>query len=92
MLGIRKAAFAERDTKLVHGLYQLATEQIEGFCPKAAEVLVMSAVDQLEHEPALFLAERVEEPFGYHFGLCAACIEDLEDGGGIFIARRCDFS
>ena len=53
MLGIRKAVFAERDTKLVHGLYQLATEQIEGFCPKAAEVLVMSAVDQLEHEPAL---------------------------------------
>lgn len=92
VLDIRKAVFAKRDTKLVHGLYQLATEQIEGFCPKAAEVLVMSAVDQLEYEPALFLAERVEEPFGYHLGLCAACIEDLEDGGGIFIARRCDFS
>lgn len=92
VLDIRKAVFAKRDTKLVHGLYQLATEQIEGFCPKAAEVLVMPAVDQLEHEPALFLAERVEEPFGYHLGLCAACIEDLEDGGGIFIARRCDFS
>lgn len=50
--------------------------------------LVVSAVDQLEHEPALFLAERVEDPFDYHFELCATCIEDLEDGRGIFIARR----
>ena len=39
MLGILKAVFAERDPELVRELYQLAIEQIERFCPKAAEVL-----------------------------------------------------
>lgn len=37
--GILKAVFAERDPELVREPYQLATERIEGFCPKAAEVL-----------------------------------------------------
>ena len=36
--GILKAVFAERDPELVRVLHRLATEQIEGFCPKAAEV------------------------------------------------------
>lgn len=38
VLGILKAVFAERDPGPVRGLYRLAAEQIEGFCPKAAEV------------------------------------------------------
>lgn len=37
--GILKAVFAERDPELVREPYQLATGRIEGFCPKAAEVL-----------------------------------------------------
>ncbi|WP_297631260.1 transposase, partial [uncultured Slackia sp.] len=36
VLGILKAVFAERDPELVRELYQLATAQIERFCPKAA--------------------------------------------------------
>lgn len=36
--GILKAVFAERDPELMREPYQLATAQIEGFCPKAAEV------------------------------------------------------
>lgn len=39
VLGILKAVFAERDPELVREPCQLATAQIEGFCPKAAEVL-----------------------------------------------------
>lgn len=37
--GILKAVFAERDPELVREPYQLATGRIEGFCPKAAEVV-----------------------------------------------------
>lgn len=36
--GIPKAVSAERDPELARELHQLATAQIEGFCPKAAEV------------------------------------------------------
>ena len=38
VLGILEAVFAERGPELVRGPCQLATAQIEGFCPKAAEV------------------------------------------------------
>ena len=34
VLGILKSVFAERDPELVRELYQLATAQIEGFCPR----------------------------------------------------------
>lgn len=37
-LGILKAVFTERDPEFVREPCQLATAQIEGFCPKAAEV------------------------------------------------------
>lgn len=38
VLGILKAVLAERDPELARGLYRLATAEIEGFRPKAAEV------------------------------------------------------
>ena len=47
--GILKAVFAERDPELVRELYQLATAQIEGFCPKAAEVLEEAEADTLAY-------------------------------------------
>ena len=49
ILSILKAVFAERDPGLVRELYQLATEQIEGFCPKAAEVLEEAEADALAY-------------------------------------------
>lgn len=45
MLGILKAVLAERDPELVREPCQLATAQIEGFCPKAAEVLEEAEAD-----------------------------------------------
>lgn len=47
--GILKAVFAERDPELVRELYQLATAQIERFCPKAAEVLEEAEADALAY-------------------------------------------
>ena len=38
VLGILKAVFAERDPELVREFHRLATDRIEGFCPKATEV------------------------------------------------------
>ena len=61
-LGIPKAVFAERDPGLVREPCQLATEQIEGFCPKAAEVLEEAEADAPAH-PDL--------PCGHHAGLRA---------------------
>lgn len=49
VLGILKAVFAERDPELVRELYQLAIEQIDGFCPKAAEVLEEAEADALAY-------------------------------------------
>lgn len=49
VLGILKAVFAERDPELVRELYQLATERIEGFCPRAAEVLEEAEADALAY-------------------------------------------
>ena len=47
--GILKAVFAERDLELVREPCQLATAQIEGFCPKAAEVLEEAEADALAY-------------------------------------------
>lgn len=49
VLGIPKAVFAERDPELVRELYRLATAQIEGFCPKAAEVLEEAEADAIAY-------------------------------------------
>lgn len=49
VLGILKAVFAESDPELVRELYRLATAQIEGFCPKAAEVLEEAEADALAY-------------------------------------------
>lgn len=43
--GILKAVFSERDPGLSRELYQLATAQMEGFCPKAAEELEEAEAD-----------------------------------------------
>ncbi len=58
--GILKAAFAERDPELVREPCQLATAQIEGFCPKAAEVLEGAEADA----PAY-----LDFPYEHHVGL-----------------------
>lgn len=47
--GILKAVFAERDPELAREPCQLATAQIEGFCPKAAEVLEEAEADALAY-------------------------------------------
>lgn len=47
--GILKAVLAERDPEFVWELYQLATAQIEGFCPKPAEVLEEAEADALAY-------------------------------------------
>lgn len=49
VLGILKAVFAERDPELVRELYHLAIEQIDGFCPKAAELLEDAEADALAY-------------------------------------------
>lgn len=49
VLGILKAVFAERDPELAREPYQLATGQIEGFCPKAAEALGEAEADALAY-------------------------------------------
>lgn len=47
--GILKAVLAERDPGLVREPCQLATAQIEGLCPKAAEVPEEAEADALAH-------------------------------------------
>ena len=49
VLGILKAVFAERDPDLVRKLHRLATARIEGFCPKATEVLEEAEADAPAH-------------------------------------------
>ena len=62
VLGILKAVFAERDPGVVRELHHLAIEQIDGFCPKAAELLEDAEADAPAH-PDL--------PCGHHAGLRA---------------------
>lgn len=49
ILGILKAVFAERDPELVRELYHLAIDEIDKFCPKAAEVLEDAEADALAY-------------------------------------------
>ena len=49
VLGVLKAVFAERDPGLAREPCQLAIEQIEGFCPKAAEVPGEAEADALAY-------------------------------------------
>lgn len=67
VLGIMKAVFAERDPELVRELYQLATEQIEGFCPKAAEVLEEAEADALAY---------LDFPYEHHVRLRANNVQE----------------
>ena len=60
--GILKAVFAERDPELAREPCQLATAQIERFCPKAAEVLEGAEADA----PAY-----LDFPYEHHVGLRA---------------------
>ena len=67
VLGILKAVFAERDPGLVRELHHLAIEQIDGFCPKAAELLEDAEADAPAH-PDL--------PCGHHAGLRADDVQE----------------
>lgn len=60
VFGILKAVFAERDPEIVREPYQLAAERIEGFCPKAAEVLEEAEADALVY---------LDFPYGHHVRL-----------------------
>ena len=60
VFGILKAVFAERDPEIVREPYQLAAERIEGFCPKAAEVLEEAEADALAY---------LDFPYGHHVRL-----------------------
>ena len=67
VLDILKAVFAERDPELVRELHHLAIEQIDGFCPKAAELLEDAEADAPAH-PDL--------PCGHHAGLRADDVQE----------------
>ena len=67
VLGILKAVFAERDPGLVREMHHLAIEQIDGFCPKAAELLEDAEADAPAH-PDL--------PCGHHTGLRADDVQE----------------
>lgn len=58
--GILEAVLAERDPELVREPCQLATARIEGFCPKAAEVL-----EEAEADAPAYL----DFPYEHHVGL-----------------------
>lgn len=47
--GVPKAVLAERDPELARELHRIATAQIEGFCPKAAEVPEEAEADALAY-------------------------------------------
>jgi transposase-like protein len=69
-LGIPKAVFAERGPELVREPYRLATEQIEGFRPKAAEALEEAEADA----PAC-----LDLPYGHHARLRADDVQERAD-------------
>lgn len=49
VLGVMRAVFAERDPGLVRELYHLAIDEIDRFCPKAAELLEDAEPDALAY-------------------------------------------
>ena len=67
MLGIPKAVLAERDPELARGPCQLAAARIEGFCPKAAEVL-----EEAEADAPAYL----DFPYEHHVGLRANNVQE----------------
>lgn len=72
MPGILKAVFAERDPELTRGLRQLATAQIEGFCPKAAEALEEAEADALAY---------LDFPYEHHVRLHTNNAQERADRG-----------
>ena len=72
--GILEAVFAERDPELVREPCQLATAQIEGFCPKAAEVLEGAEADA----PAY-----LDFPYEHHVGLRTNNVTDNSNLPGV---------
>lgn len=68
--GILKAVFAGRDPGLVRELHQLAIARIEGFCPKAAEVL-----EEAEADAAAYL----DFPYEHHVRLRANNVRECAD-------------
>lgn len=72
--GILKAALAERDPELAREPCQLATAQIEGFCPKAAEVLEEAGADA----PAY-----LDFPYEHHVGLRTDNVTDNSNLPGV---------
>lgn len=70
VLGIPKAVFAERDPEFVREPCQLATAQIEGFCPKAAEVPEEAEADAPAH---------LDFPYEHHVGRRINNVRDRAD-------------
>lgn len=67
---IPKAVSAERDPELAREPHQLATAQIEGFCPKAAEV-----PEEAEADAPAYL----DFPHGHHVGPRANNVQERAD-------------
>lgn len=70
VLGILNAVFAERDPELVRELHQLTTAEIEGFRPKATEVLEEAEADAPAH---------LDFPHEQHVRLRANNVRDRAD-------------
>ncbi len=64
--------FAERDPELVRELYQLATEQIEGFCSVAVEVL-----EEAEADAPVYL----DFPYEHHVRLRTDNVQERANRG-----------
>lgn len=74
VLGILKAASAERGPELARGLHQLAAAQIEGFRPKASEVPEEAGADA----PAY-----LDFPYEHHVGLRTNNVTDNSNLPGV---------
>lgn len=70
VLGVLKAAFAEHDPELVREPCQLATDRIEVFCPKAAEVPEYAEADAPSY---------LDFPCEHHVGLRINNVRDRAD-------------
>ena len=67
---IPKAVFAERDPELVREFHRLATDRIEGFCPKAAEAPEDAEADALSY---------LDFPYEHHVGRHINNVRDRAD-------------
>lgn len=70
MPDIPKAVFAERDPELVREFHRLATDRIEGFCPKAAEAPEDAEADALSY---------LDFPYEHHVGRHINNVRDRAD-------------